>query len=249
MKKTIASLLGMGLLAITSVAQLNVEITDEDGNLQNEGTYVVYDDPSTPTMHLDLISKNLSSANIVVNVKRYETGVQSGTQNFFCWGLCYGEVDAGAVPVWVSDDFVDMIPDSSYVSFHAYHKPLNLAGVSCYRYVWYDTGNVNDSTWVDICFDTETVGISESNVISELNVYPNPSLGSVNFDIALDASTENAELVIHNLLGARVWSKTIWNNEQKIVLNEGELTPGIYFYSVQVNGQIAITEKLIIAQQ
>jgi len=249
MKRIITSTIVLFASTLAVVAQLNVQVTDGDGVVQNGNTIIVYDDPTAGTMHADLFSENMSSSNIVVNVKRYEMGVQPGTKNFFCWGVCYGSIDAGAQPLWISDDEVNMAPDSLYNNFHAYHQPENMVGVSCYRYVWYDMSQPNDSIWVDICFDTESVGIEENGIVSELNVYPNPSLGSVNFDIVLESFTNDAQLVIHNLLGERVWSTSIQNNEQKIVLGEGELTPGIYFYSIEANGRVAVTEKLIIAQQ
>jgi len=248
MKRTITSILCAGIFAVTTFAQLNVQITDGDGNIQNGSTYHYYGDPSS-TMHAVFLSENMSSSNIEVNVKRYETSVQPGTMNFFCWGVCYGAVPVGTNPLWISQDIVDMDPGLQYDNFSAYHQPQGNEGVSCFLYVWYDTADQNDSTWVNVCFDSETVGVEENDMIADLNVYPNPSLGSVNFDIALTASINEAELVIHNLLGERVWTRTISNNEQKIILNEGELSPGIYFYSVQANGQSGIAQKLIIARQ
>ena len=129
-------------MALSSTAQLNVQITDAGGIVQNESTYVVYGDPSTSTMDIGMYSENLSSGNIVVNVKRYETGVQSGTKNFFCWGICYGAIDAGSQPLWISQDVVDMDPGVEYNNFHAYHQPEDLIGQSCYRYVWMRRGTV-----------------------------------------------------------------------------------------------------------
>jgi len=248
MKKVFTSVLFVGFVVASSIAQLNVEITDYNGNVQNESTYTYYGVPNS-TMHAVLLSENMNSSNMVVNVKRYETSVQANTSNFFCWGICYGSQPVGTHPLWVMSDVIDMDPGVEIDNFSAYHQPQGNVGVSCFLYVWYDTADPNDSTWVNICFDSESVGIEESGVVSKLNVYPNPSLGSVNFDIALESFATDAKLIIHNLLGERVWSTSIMNNEQKIVLGEGELTPGIYFYSIEANGRVAITEKLIIAQQ
>lgn len=248
MKRSIISILYTGILAVTSFAQLDMQVTDGDGNIQNGSTYYYYGDPSS-TMHAALLCENTNSSNIEVNLKRYETDVQPGTKNFFCWGVCYGAVSVGTNPLWVSQDFVDMDAGVQYNNFSAYHQPQGNVGVSCFLYVWYDTADPNDSTWVNVCFDSETVGVEENDMIADLNGYPNPSIGSVNFDIALRVSINEAELVIYNLLGERVWSRFISNNEQKFVLNEGELSPGIYFYSVQANGQSGIAQKLIIARQ
>jgi hypothetical protein len=65
-----------------------------------------------------------------VNVKRYEMDVVDSTKNMFCWGVCYNPIYAHDQPLWVSDDVVNMDPDSVYEAFHAYYRPNGHEGVS-----------------------------------------------------------------------------------------------------------------------
>ena len=64
-------LIAFVFLTVTSVAQLNIQITDVDGNNQNEGTYVYYGESSTSALKLDLLAQSMATSSMTINVKRY----------------------------------------------------------------------------------------------------------------------------------------------------------------------------------
>lgn len=236
------------ILSAPIFAQWSVEVSDANNTVYNEGVLTKYASPGTDEMSTYLKTTFSGPSTNTVNVKRYELDVQPGTGNYFCWGLCYGEVSQGVNVSWISGDPVSMDPGVEYNYFAAYHKPHNNVGVSCYRYVWYDLNNEDDSTWVDICFDTESVGINEAEGLTNLDVYPNPSNGDVTFDLAFNPVVRNAAITVHNLLGEEVWSREVKGLNAKVQMPGGHLNSGVYFYSISTNGRIATTEKLIITK-
>lgn len=234
-------------IAFGAFAQLDVDVT-YNGDLKNGTTHYVYGESTAGTLVGYLNSTITGPNDKTVNVKRYETSVEPNTSNFFCWGVCYNTVPVGTHPVWVSVDPIDMTAGQEYTNFSAYHQPNGSVGVSCFRYVWYDMNNSDDSTYVDICFDTETVGVEEIAMVQQLSVYPNPSKGAVDFNVALDPSVQDAELVVHNLLGEMEWSRLLNGPNSVVQLPAGLLASGVYFYSVVADGRVAVTEKLVITK-
>ncbi len=86
------------------------------------------------------------------------------------------------------------------------------------------------------CVDILTVGILENSFGDKLSVYPNPTNG--NFTIYLGAIYEKAQLLITDISGKLIESKTI---AQSQVLNLSIDEPaGIYFVSVQADNKKAV---------
>ena len=84
----------------------------------------------------------------------------------------------------------------------------------------------------------ESVGVEE-DVISGLNIYPNPSNGIVNIDL-----DENGEFSIEvtDILGKTISRETIKSNT---ILNLNNLDKGVYFVTVS-NNEIMKTTKIIV---
>ena len=84
----------------------------------------------------------------------------------------------------------------------------------------------------------ESVGVKE-DVISGLNIYPNPSNGIVNIEL-----DENGEFAIEvtDILGKVISTETIKSNT---ILNLHNLDKGVYFVTVS-NNEIMKTTKVIV---
>ena len=140
--------------------------------------------------------------------------MQPLTQNYFCWGVCYGPQDAGAIPAWSSlpQHSITMSPGVGYSNFGGYHSPMGQVGSSTYRFVWYDVGNPTDTVWVDIEFEANSVGIHE-------------------------AATAQ--------LGAAVLSETIRATQQTTLIAT-ELSPGVYFATLENNEALLATQRFVV---
>lgn len=94
----------------------------------------------------------------------------------------------------------------------------------------------------------------EPPVVYDFKNIPNPISGSAQFQFTLDKSSM-VSVSIYNVLGELVQTlpqvmtqpdetaHIYWNGKNS---NEKELTPGVYFYNLIVNGKTAETKKLIL---
>lgn len=108
-------------------------------------------------------------------------------------------------------------------------------------------GNGNNFFIDDININT-TVGIEEVEGLTDLNLYPNPMNNNATVSLNLSKESE-VSVSLLNTLGQTV--RTIASEvnlnqgEHNMNIEKGNLVPGIYFLSVNLNGNRKI-EKLII---
>jgi hypothetical protein len=232
-------------------AQDIITLRDEDNNVVN-GTLVTHHGMADESvLEQDITATLVTGPTRNVNVRRYELDVQAGTQNYFCWGVCYGPQDAGALPVWQSlpQHSLNMEAGTTLTNFHGYHAPMGMEGSSTYRYVWFDVANPDDSAWVDIEFHVMAVGIEEQvSGVRSMAVFPNPSLGNdVEFTIDMTGTAQNTSLVVYNMLGERVHSTALRATQTRSTLATAGLSSGVYFATVERNGSALATRRFVIA--
>lgn len=223
-------------------AQNWITLTDEAGDDVTNGS-VSFWQWSGAMQEIDVFTELIGGNDRVVNVKRYEMGVVPGSQNYFCWGLCYLQQDAGALPLWVSTNTVDMTPGTEYNNFHGYHVPNGTEGYSTYRFVFYDTANPNDSAFVDLEFGN-SLGVAETVLAQSFVINPNPANDAavVTFSSGPDA------VVVHNALGAQVLDTRIAPGQLSARLNTSMLQEGLYFVSLQRQGRTVGTQRLVLTR-
>lgn len=228
-------------------AQSPVVVTDYSGNVVNGTTIVAWGAAGAFEMGIGLHTESDETGNQFVNVKRYELNVVDSTKNYFCWGVCYNPIYAGEQTLWVSDDVVNMDPDSVYTAFHAYYRPEGREGASCFRYVWFSTSNDDDSTWVDICFNTNT-GIGEGgSALARFEVYPNPAQAElITFRHSFNGSATRRDLVVYDLLGNVVAQRTIAEAQTTTLFTPGALNAGVYFATVRADGEVLGTLRFTV---
>jgi len=79
---------------------------------------------------------------------------------------------------------------------------------------------------------------------SAVSIYPNPTDGTIR--IAMDEPTTDANIVIYNVLGSVVYSKTISDgNGIKTDIDLGNIPEGTYFIAINNNGSI-IMDKIVV---
>lgn len=240
--------LGLFLSSLSLSAQGVVTLTNEDGEVVNGTVIVAPCDWATDTV--SLFSELTGSSAMTVNVRRYEMWPVAGTNNFFCWGVCYLPVSVGTHPTWVSTDHVNMNPGAQYNNFHAYHQPQGNTGTMRYKFVWYDVANPNgpDSSWVDIDF-CGLVGVPENVAVTpELNVWPSPTSGQdVQLDYVLDRAG-NTRVVLYNMLGEAMKRSTVGGAQGRLQWSTADLAPGVYFATLERSGQPLATRRFVVTK-
>jgi hypothetical protein len=231
-------------------AQAPIEIRDVSGAIVNEQVVVYFGDVNAPVLTEYLTTELMSGPSRVVNVRRYELDVQPNTQNYFCWGVCYGPVDAGSLPVWnaFGQHALDMEMGVPLSNFSAYHSPFGQVGNSTYRYVWFDTAVPTDSVWCDIQFRAiDNVGVEELAPSVSLSAFPNPSQGAdVQFQLDIRNVDRTLDLVVFNALGERVRTITVRPGTTTARLGTVSLAEGLYFVSVVDKGNALSTKRFVV---
>jgi hypothetical protein len=101
---------------------------------------------------------------------------------------------------------------------------------------------VNASAFWPVGIDSKT-----ANKISVSQNYPNPVKGTTYFSVNLDKAA-NVIVEVSNVMGQKVISmnKGVVNaGSQVFSLDGSQLTSGIYFYTVKINGE-SYTHKMIV---
>ncbi|MFZ1694693.1 MAG: T9SS type A sorting domain-containing protein [Flavobacteriales bacterium] len=245
------ALLPLAAFALSAHAQL-LNVTNGQGQVVNGQMVTLPGQADASLLTASLYATSNASAAVNVNVKRYELNVQTGTENYFCWGVCYDALPAGTLPFWGAgqEAVLPMSPGVTLDNFHAYHVPLGHAGISTYRYVWYNTASPTDTVYVDIRFDVAAVGIEEIvQRPARIDAAPNPAIGQdVQLDLSLDRAGLATQVIIHDMLGATVKRYTVTSQQSRWVLPTTEWTPGVYFVSLERNGALLATKRVVVAR-
>jgi hypothetical protein len=128
---------------------------------------------------------------------------------------------------------------------------------SAYKFVnWTGDASVSDSTIrQNITMDHDitltahfvsTAGMNDLNaMLSGVNIYPNPGDGS-EVNILLNGNSEDVDVSIYNVTGAKLYSGTFYSNAFTIPVSEIEgMNTGYYLMEITSNGR-KVRKKLII---
>lgn len=186
--------------------------------------------------------KNVAASSIRVKAFRQIMSEVSGSQNNICWGpTCYPPT------VDTSTNFQEIpagVVDSTFIGDY---EPQGNAGVTKIKYCFYDINNISDSVCTVVHFDAKAaVGVSELTTNNAfIKIYPNPASHAVVLDFQNPIYSDNAQITLYDIMGKSI--KTIVLNKlNKNVLSVEDIKPGLYFYSLIVDGKIAEMDKLVI---
>jgi hypothetical protein len=90
----------------------------------------------------------------------------------------------------------------------------------------------------EILFSNEKISIT--------SVYPNPASAYASIDYQLINDTNNAKIILCNVLGNVVGEYALIRDAKTLHISTLELNSGIYFYTLSVDGKSLVTRKLII---
>lgn len=240
------------LFALVLLAQTNEVVTlrDADSNVVNGTTVIVYGSPVDFTLEQSLTAELSGTVARTVNLRRHELNEVPGSKNYCAWGSnMFPPMLSGAHPTWVCYDPLLMAPQGiSYMS--AFYRPQSIADICCFQFVWYDVNSPNDSSWVNICFDTETfTSVQEVATSASISAYPNPVAGGdVTFTYNAPALTGSVQLVLFNALGERSLVRSLTNANGLATVPTSGLVPGVWFAVLEQNGRMIATQRLVVGR-
>ena len=189
--------------------------------------------------------KNGTDQKLRIGAARDTLQTVQGTENSFCWaGNCYSAMTD------TSDADYDLVLPSGNTSaqpFSGHYTHQSTFGETIVKYTLFERGNLDNSVSVVVIFKYSLTGIEDNsfNDITFSNAYPNPATNTVNFDYKL-SSNSNATISIVNLLGSVVKRSNLNPASNKISIDVSDLPQGVYFYSIDLDGKVYKTQKLIV---
>lgn len=213
-----------------------------------------YNDGDTITVTPDLYSSaeilfepilnNNTNSGINIEVIRDEITLIEGSVNYFCWDTCY----ESSVDTSLSMKYIPAGGSSIIGDFAAHYEINETIGISIIAYKFYNKSNPDEHILVFVEFDTYPTGVDD-NLINNIwisEVYPNPASMFVNIDYDIPNDVEEASIKIVNMFGIVVKEQGLELGSNHKRMNISELSGGIYFYLLSVNGEMVTTKKLII---
>jgi hypothetical protein len=234
------------LYASVTIFAQNIEIIRPKGTHPiNDSVIVVYGSVTDSAIFTPPQVINTGALSITLKVRRIDTAIVTGTQNYFCWGLCYGPQ---AAPVWVGSTPQTLPAGDTNKTFTADYEPHVKAGTSVIRYVFFNTSNPNDSAWVLVKFIIAPLSINEvtANTIHISAPYPNPAHNNVSFNYKLNG-VQQASLQVYNTLGQCMETLAVNANNDKLSLNVGNLPSGIYICKFEANGAEPVYQRMVVS--
>lgn len=102
----------------------------------------------------------------------------------------------------------------------------------------------------DLCITENTsVGISNVKPAQRASLgqnYPNPFNQTSTITYTLPDMNSKGEVRVYDVTGKQVKAFTVSGTTGTIMLNKGELQPGMYFYSLYTAGSVADTKRMIV---
>ncbi|WP_090341740.1 T9SS type A sorting domain-containing protein [Dyadobacter koreensis] len=88
-----------------------------------------------------------------------------------------------------------------------------------------------------------------SEKITVSNIYPNPASEYAELDYAMSADIRDAKLIFYNVLGSQMQEYSLSKNQTKLRINTREMSTGLYFYQLALDGKKVATKKMLVRHQ
>jgi hypothetical protein len=214
----------------------------------NTDTITVYVNETVHEYYLDLV--NTSTKDINLMITRNVISLLPGADTYFCFDNCYNSnVDQlpSAITFLAGDTFSHHDTDPTKPYFYAAYYPEGQKGISLVKFNFFDEVNPTDVKSVVFKFNSTDLGITNNQEATlTLKAYPNPATTKVFIQHDLKKQTSEARIRVTNLMGAVLKTIPVNPTSDRTQIDVSGFVPGIYFYSLEVNGKVSVTKKLIV---
>jgi hypothetical protein len=242
MKKILLSFVFIFTLLVSANAQL--AFVTEDGQALPDTIGVWGDAGGDFELVFEAYLKNGTDQDLRIAAARETLSAIDGTENSFCWsGNCYSTMTDTSLAEY---DMLIPAGQTSADVFSGHYTHNNKYGETMVKYTLFERGNVENNATIVVIFKYSLTGVgagAEKNSVSD--AYPNPATSMVNIDYNL-SNASSASVKIVNLMGSVVKSVNLSTGSNKTSIDVSDLTQGVYFYSVLVDGNVYKTRKLIV---
>lgn len=228
----------------------SLSLTYNGSPLQNNGTLrIVMEDQyvALETVYLDITNNSEDVFHLMVSKNDFLLP-ETATSNFCFNGMCYDD-DISANSFGINPGETLSHHSDPLNAFHINYLPNGEDGDAEIHYTFFNESNVNDKFELKVIFSLDSVSkvTAPSVSASLLKAYPNPASNKVTiqYDIT-EAMSTSSELVIMNIMGAIMDRISLLQTSNKLSVDLSSYPAGLYFYSIESNGKMIITKKLVV---
>ena len=242
MKKLLLSL--SLLISMFAVTAQNIEVFEKETGekIESGASYVVFGDGAETWGELSIEFDVMALDRLTLIGEKVENNVIENTLNYICFGQCLS-------PTMYVSNPTEANPGEPLL-FSAHYMSQTgepVFGEQSMTYYIYEKSNPDAKFVINVIFKYSLENISEfnsENVFS--NAYPTPASKTVNFDYNFSADVNSAEISICNIMGQEVMRNEINGMSGKASINVSDLTDGVYFYSLIINGKVEKSNKIVV---
>lgn len=230
------------VIAVLFTNAQSLSLAHEGVTLAPNEEVIMYGPATNDEIVIELDVTNNGSSTMNVLVKKVENYLVEGSENTFCWGLCFPPF------VYQSPNSIEIAAGATNdLDFSGHYNPKTNEGESSISYVFFDENNPSDSVMVTVIFTTIQTGIGnqfgQANIIS--SAYPNPANNFVRFDYSLETK-QGASMKIYSLIGSLVKEYNVSSGNGTIEVETADLEEGFYFYTLSSGNKEIETGKFVV---
>jgi hypothetical protein len=194
---------------------------------------------------------NYSPQSITLGLRREEISTVSGVEDVICWGdNCGAKVSAGTQNIVTAGSSATANSEDTIMGTEGFKikiYPNKKRGSILYRYEIYDTADPSNTSSIYVKMNLEfATGIgTQALSTNAFNVYPNPVKDRMQIELK-ELPAERQNLLVKDLFGRTVRSINITNSKQIVSVDMTDLSSGIYFVGLEVNGRLSKLRKVIV---
>jgi hypothetical protein len=215
------------------------------------------------SLHWDVVNESNSEMTLMCTRNFIETvdpynypyvqslpeAIVEGAYEKFCWGpLCYNYgTDASSQN---SSLLVNLPAGATDTTFIAYYYPNNVVGTTTIEYCVHPIDDVEAGSCHQITYVSQSTAAIENNLdhlsaSSIATVYPNPleGMGWLEYDIRIG---DVGEVVFRDLAGKEIMRESGLVLSGKIAINSDKFTQGLCFCTLEIDGFVVKTERLVV---
>jgi hypothetical protein len=187
--------------------------------------------------------RNTSDKPIFLVVRKVSAQIGGTQRHYYC-------IDNNCLDQRVEEYTFRLDPDQTWNSLHVALEAGLAQGHSSVKFHVVNKANSADAVEFELNFQIEEKAEKEhiysSRHMTLYDLYPNPVSVDAFVDYKMYDDQIKAKIVIHNILGNPIDEYGLPFVEEQVKIRAETLSPGIYFYTLYIDGEGVITRKLIV---
>jgi hypothetical protein len=228
------------VLAQAPLLAQSLELMKKDGSAITEDTIYIKTNNGSSTLEAPVYVKNTSNKAIDVLVNVYVKSIMDESSASYCWGGSCFDILTSPSTSHTTIESADTAKE-----FHSDLSPNNQVGLSEIMFTFYNKNNSDDSVSVTVYYELFITGLDPFSEIKEsIRAFPNPVQNTL-FLSYNNQNTSDFTISIFDIVGKKVKSQKLVNNESVSEIDVSIFKQGIYIWTLESNGIPIKSQKFI----